>query len=113
MVAHEYGRGAAFLGGYAGCWVLTGTGVLMGFAFYQEDWGVPVAGTIFAIGLLGVGTVDIWSIVDAMRVAKVNNLAWRDRNNIGFNLQLEPFILPVKTYGFTNTQVGLSLKVNF
>lgn len=39
---------------------------------------------ILAIGVGGFIAIDIWSIVDATRVAKVNNLAWRDQNPSGF-----------------------------
>jgi len=65
------------------------------------------------LGLSGFFAVDIWSIVDATRVAKVNNLVFRDRDHSGMNLQTEPYISPIQTYGSTNTQVGLSLKVVF
>jgi hypothetical protein len=63
-------------------------------------------------GLAGAITIDIWSIVDAVRLAKVNNLAWRDSNKIGINLQLSPYFLSVKTYSTSEITTGLSLKIS-
>jgi hypothetical protein len=65
------------------------------------------------LGISGAVAVDIWSIVDATRVAKVNNLAWRDVSNTGFTLRLEPYISPILTYSSAETQLGLRIKVNF
>ena len=112
MVAHEFGRGAAFFGGVAGCWFLSfvGAGVAMGSSNDAEA-GLGVG--IIIVSISGMVAIDIWSIVDAVRVAKVNNLAYRDRNNTGFNLHMEPYISPIQIYGSTKTQVGLSLKLNF
>ena len=41
-------------------------------------------------GLLGAVVVDIWATVDAVRVAKVNNLAWRDNYKPGAGLRISP-----------------------
>ena len=107
MAADEFGRGAAFLGGALGCLGVT----IVGFGV---AWGYEVGGVIImAIGVGGFIALDIWSIVDATRVAKVNNLAWRDQNTTGFNLRLEPYISPVQGFGPARTQVGLSLKLRF
>jgi len=37
------------------------------------------------IGLAGSLVTWIWSITDAVKVAKVNNLAYRDKNKVGLN----------------------------
>jgi hypothetical protein len=68
---------------------------------------------LMVIGLVGAITVEIWSIVDAVHVAKVKNLAFRDQNNTGLNLQLEPFVLPVQSYNSTKTQMGLRFTMSF
>ena len=47
------------------------------------------------VGLGGRLTVSIWSIVDAVRVAKVNNLAIRDQYHLGSNIKFEPYVAPV------------------
>ena len=122
MAAHEYGRGAAFLGGFAGCYFLSflGGAAAMGSASYTEDniketdetqLGFGVG--LMIVSLVGAVTLEICSIVDAVRVAKVNNLVWRDKMGTGFNLQMGPYYSPVQTYGSTKAQVGLSLKVKF
>ena len=100
MVAHEFGRGAAFFGGFsAGCWVLSvvGAGVAMGSSENETTAALGVG--IVLAGISGMVAIDIWSIVDAVRVAKVNNLAWRDRNSTGFNLRIKPLISPIQIYG--------------
>jgi len=108
MVAHEFGRGAAFFGGAAGCFFLFGSGFAVAW-----DYNEPLGITMMLLGLSGFLAVDIWSIVDASRVAKVNNLAYRNRDQTGMKLRLEPCISPVQTCGSTKTQVGLSLKFVF
>ena len=112
MVAHEFGRGAAFFGGFVGCFFMSamGAGVAMGSS---NETTLVLGVGLMVVSLAGAAAIDIWSIVDATRVAKVNNLAWRDRNSTGFNLRIEPFISPIQTYESTKTQVGLSLVVNF
>lgn len=107
MAAHEYLRGAAFLGSAVGSFGLIILGVSLEYGY--NDIGGPIA----FVGLLGIPTIIICSIVDATRVAKVNNLFLRDINQSGFNLQLEPYISPVQSYESIKTQIGISLKVNF
>jgi hypothetical protein len=116
MIAGEGGRGAAFLGGYVGCWVIYGIGLGQAMAaidtygeenYEGEGIGLMAAGLISALG------IGIWSIVDAVQVAKVNNLAWRDQNNQGYNLKLEPYVSPLIMDDQTFTQGGLSLKITF
>ena len=113
MAAHAFGRGVAFFGGFAGCAFMSavGAGVAMGSEYNETTLVLGVG--LMLVSLSGMAAIDIWSIVDATRVAKVNNLAWRDRNNTGLNLQIEPFISPIQTYEATKTQVGLRLIVNF
>jgi len=108
MVAHEFGRGAAFFGGAVGCFLSSYIGFAVAYGGNE-----PLGGALMIVSFAGVAAIDIWSIVDATRVAKVNNLAWRDKNKTGLSLQIEPYILPIQTYGSTKTQVGLSLVVNF
>ena len=80
MISNEGGRGAAFLGGYAGCLVIYGAGV---GSMVTDGSGSGLA----LVGLAGALTVNIWSIVDAVRVAKVNNMAWQDRQSSSFRMQ--------------------------
>ena len=118
MIAGEGGRGAAFLGGYIGCVVIYAVGSVQAVvALDDELYGGPAySGEGLPAMIIGVGgmiTVLVWSIVDGGRVAKVNNLAWRDKNNTGYNMKLEPYIAPLQTYGSNNLQGGISLKLSF
>lgn len=109
MVAQESGRGAAFLVADIGFTIIYFIGtVQMG----NDPAELNGAGAVL-IGAAGILTTTIWATVDAVRVAKVNNLAWRDKNNTGFNLQLEPFVLPLNTNNSTEAQIGLCLRINF
>jgi hypothetical protein len=65
------------------------------------------------IGAVAAFSVDIWSVVDAIRVTKVNNLAWRDKNSSSYNFQIQPYIFYADQYSNTNPKVGLSVKLNF
>ena len=63
------------------------------------------------VSLSGMAAIDIWSIVDAVRVAKVNNLAWRDSQGNKMSLKFQPYI---GNNPFNNSHpVGISFKLNF
>jgi len=117
MISGEGGRGAAFLGGYVGCWVIYGVGSAQAIIALEDDlYGDEYSGeglAAMAIGIIGAVTVNIWSIVDATRVAKVNNLAWRDQNATGYNIQIRPHIDMYQYANMNKSQVGLSIKLSF
>ena len=72
MISGEFGRGAAFFGGYAACITIFISGSLV------HDINTAVA--LDLIGFMGVVAVDLISVVDAVRVAKLNNLVFRDKS---------------------------------
>lgn len=105
----EAGRGAAFFGGYTGCLVVGGIGLyktLMDFDLSYGDYdGGGGAIVAFIAGGLGATVLYIWSIFDAVKVAKINNLAWRDGQS-AMNMRLQPYIghMPntqIKTFGLS------------
>ena len=109
MIAGEGMRGVVFLTGATGCMVLLGVGMTYAYTESTEENG----GGLFLAGLLGYAVVDIWSIVDAVRVAKVKNLAFRDKKNASLNLKIEPYI-NTEYYNQTGSvPMGLSLKIRF
>jgi hypothetical protein len=109
MIAGEGVRGVVFLTGATGCMVLLGIGMTDMYTESTEASG----GGLYLAGLLGYMVVDIWAIVDAVRVAKVNNLAFRDKKSTSFNLKIEPYI-STEYYNQTwSVPLGLSLKVRF
>lgn len=117
MISGEGGRGVAFLAGEVGCIVIYYVGCVQAINALEDDiWGDEYQGEglgLMVVGLLGTLAVDIWSIVDAVRVAKVNNLAWRDQNATGFNIQIQPYINTEHIESACNTQIGLTMKLNF
>lgn len=93
MISREFVRGFGFLGGYAGCWVLCGVGYGVALVDVFEKGGTGTGGLILCIvGFVGALSVDICSTVDAVRVAKVNNMAWRDKYRSGTGLKITPDI---------------------
>ena len=94
IIAAETGRGIAFLGGYVACWVVYGVGAASALndAYAGDDIGAAGGVGVAWAGLVGALVVDIWATVDAVRVAKVNNLAWRDNYKPGAGLQFSPDI---------------------
>lgn len=121
MISGEVGRGFSFLAGSAGCALIYGIGgamVLGSMDPYSGDINTSAMGigTVLAIGgLIGLITVDIYSIVDAVRVAKVKNMYMRDLQNLSsFELKLSPYIQPASIQNFnTSASVGLTLKARF
>lgn len=114
MISGETGRGAAFLGGFAGGAIMIIAGVNLSNTYTENEPGnegsiVLVAGLV-TVGLISMIGVDIWAVTDAIRVAKVNNLAFRDKNKTGYTLQVNPYIGSFRT---ENIPVGISLRVRF
>ncbi|MGC1390761.1 MAG: hypothetical protein WA816_06965 [Bacteroidales bacterium] len=114
MISGEAVRGAIFLGGFAGSAIMIIVGVHQSNTYTESSPGnegdlVVVLGLV-AIGFIGMVAVDIWSIIDAIHVAKVNNLAFRDKKKTGFKVKVGPYIGSFRT---ETVPVGLSLKVQF
>ena len=89
MVCDEVYRGLAFMGGTAGFYIMYvgGVATLVTDSNNNETIGV----TMVAAGLVGALTVNIWSIVDAIHVAKVNNMAHRDRKKSASRFGISPY----------------------
>lgn len=121
MICGEVGRGLCFLGAYAGSWA----GSFYGFFVFATAWPVSEWDTfnfeqaLAGIGIMFVGAgciifVDIWSVVDAVHVAKVNNLARRDQRNTSFDLRLSPYIGSPDCFKLSDhIPVGLTLSLTF
>lgn len=125
MLSGEVGRGMAFLGGSTACFM----GGLIGAVATQEQvftdvyGGVvetreltPTGSAFLITGMVAMLAIDIWAIVDAVQVAKVNNMYMQDMRGDTNNIKIEmhPFV-DTKNYlfGQTSTSAGLSLKVTF
>jgi hypothetical protein len=58
--------------------------------------------------------LHIWSLFDAIHVARVNNMVFRDQNKTTFDLQLLPFVGSYDYFTLNNeVPVGLTLLINF
>jgi hypothetical protein len=103
----ETGRGAAFFGGFVGCAAIFTIGAN---TYYADENGVHGGPGLLYLGFFGAIVVDLISVTDAVRVAKVNDLAFRDKDKTGFNLQISPFFGTNKD---EKIPLGLSFKVQF
>lgn len=110
MVSKEPGRGIAFLVSYVGLYVFAISNVPKYDAYGNYVGGNPVFGTVSLLGMVGVG---IASIVDAVKVAKVNNLAFRDQNKSAFKLEIKPYLSGSTYNSKVNPNIGLTLGVKF
>lgn len=112
MLCGETGRGLGFLGGYICCSALMGIGSgIISNAYYDDE---IVTGSIFLLlGALGCVTVDIWSIVDAVHVAKVKNMYVGDMRSktSSLNIELSPYIDQISMNKDVVRPVGLTMRV--
>ena len=98
MICGEPGRGLCFLGGFAGSVAFTYAGVMVFATSIPASDSEPVKEGQMLTGLLmvatGIGGIisfDIWSIVDAVHVARVTNMAFRDQNRTSLDIKLTPY----------------------
>lgn len=127
MTCGETGRGFAWLGGTIGCYMIAGIGssIAMGsMPHYHEDYsfdemeenpGASTAGMLIAYaGAIGAMALEIASIVDAVRVAKVKNMYEQDlRNQYSFDISLHPSINCVRTSTGFQPTAGITLAMRF
>jgi hypothetical protein len=119
MFCGETGRGMAFLGGYIGCSLLAVAGanqITTNFGYNGYDYnGNPNAGVApMLIGFGGMIFVSIWSIVDAVHVAKVNNMYYRSlRRTSAIKVEMSPYVEQLSINNQVTTPVGLSMRVKF
>ncbi|MDR2083425.1 MAG: hypothetical protein LBP67_00290 [Bacteroidales bacterium] len=109
MLCGEVGRGFAYLGGTVGCFAVSVTGMAITAAFLN-----PAGLVIFTCGLIGCAAIDICSIIDAVKVAKIKNMYTRDiRNMTAINIELAPYIDYLTIGNNFVMPVGASLIVSF
>ena len=120
MVCGEVGRGVAFLGAYTGCAVIVGVGVAQIYSnsfdyYYTGNTGNSSAGTGFILlGLGGAAVVSIWSIIDAVNVAKVNNMYLRTlRNTSNIKVEMSPYVEHLSINNQVVTPLGMTMRLKF
>jgi TM2 domain-containing membrane protein YozV len=106
-------RGLCFMGGMVGTWSLSVAGLIIAFEEPGSKYNDENGALLFLAGFVGSTAVWIWSIVDASKVAKVNNLAWRDNaGKTTYKLNIEPGIF-ITEKDLSQTNVGLKFKLKF
>jgi hypothetical protein len=101
MVSGETRRGAVFFGGFAGFLTL----IIIGTTTADIDKAIPRV----LIGFSGIVVLDVISSIDAVHVAKVNNLVFRERKKIS-QFQISPYI---GSFVAEKIPVGLAFRVRF
>lgn len=123
MICDEPSRGLSFLGGYVAC------GGLLAYGYYKmynsmlddfwysnptEPMKVKGLGKI-ALGAIGMAGIGLWSVFDAVQVAKVNNMYYQDHYKKTGDIQLEiaPYAEPISMFKQVTVPVGLTLRATF
>jgi hypothetical protein len=114
MICGETGRGLGFLGGYVGCSIFMGIGSGIAASSYT-DGGLAAGGLMMIVGVLGMATVDIWSIVDAVHVAKVKDMYVGDMRSKTSSLKLElsPYVDQISMHNEISRPIGMTMRVKF
>lgn len=110
FICDEWGRGLGKLAGAAAC---AATGAYFTVSSYVDDnWQTDIAfAVIFYAAALGI---DIWSIVDSIRIAKVRNMYENDmREKYAFDLSIFPSMDYIHFGNSIQTTAGLTLALRF
>lgn len=110
MICGAGGRGAAFLTGWLG-----GFGMVFAGMYLQANTGEGTDGMGLVYLGLGFSIVSwLWSTGDAVRVAKVNNMAFRDRKVKDAKFTFSPIFRKMEYNNKNNLKiVGLSFTARF
>ena len=116
IISGEVGRGLGFLGGSAACGLVgsIGYGILVTNAYNGNSSAAGAGLSLMLVGFTAMTIVDIWSIVDAVKVAKVNNMYIQSlRRSSSIDIEMAPYISQITVNNKVETPVGLSLRVKF
>jgi hypothetical protein len=109
IIAGETGRGLAFFGGTVVAGLFTGGSFLAFVVTGSQQYVAPML-----IGMGSIVIVQLWSVADAIKVAKINNLYARDKfNTSSYHLELSPYVSPVSSINPAQSSVGMSLRLCF
>lgn len=109
MICGEVGRGFAYFGGAAGCYLVAGVGSALSMN------GNQTAGlTVSIAGLAGVLAVEVLAIIDADRVARVKNMYEQDlRKKLAFDIDLYPSVDFIQSANGLTPTAGMTLALKF
>ena len=121
-ICGEWGRGLAMFGGHLALSFIYVAAINVGNTNYYVDAPPGIrssydgAYTLALIAMLGDAALDIWSICDAVHIAKVKNMYYHDLRGqrAAVDIKLEPYFAYTPTnIGKNQPATGLSLKLNF
>lgn len=113
MLSGETGRGLGYLGGFLGFALIGGVGSGIAVSSYS-DGGIIAGSLIMVVGYVGMLGIDIASIVDAVRVAKVKNMYLNDpKNRASMNFEIAPYIEQISMNNQIVTPVGMTMRIKF
>jgi TM2 domain-containing membrane protein YozV len=111
MMSGETGRGLCFLGGFTAVLV---TCFAVSYSYVDKPEYESAPGAYFAMaGIIGALSIDLWSVSDAVKVAKIKNLALRDRKKTSVDLNITSFLDTSNTILAHKPALGISLKITF
>ena len=115
MLSGEVGRGFGWFGGAVGSWALIGVGAGLETAGrINDNSGMSMTGSIMTIvAYLGLGAIEVCSIIDASRVAKVKNMYNQDLKKRNYSLNLYPSVDYINMANGVQPTAGLTLAMRF
>lgn len=121
-ICGEWGRGLAMFGGHLGLTFIYVAAVNAGNINYYVDGpsgvraGNEGAYTLALTAMLADAALDVWSICDAVHIAKVKNMYYHDLRGqrAAVDIKLEPYFAYTPTRaGMYQPATGLSLRLSF
>lgn len=116
MISREVGRGFAWFGGAAASSLVYGIGDALNVIGKDEgsESKTNVGTVLSLVGSVSLIVVDVWAIVDAVRVAKVKNMYEQDlRKTHAIDINLYPSVNYVQTSAGTQPTAGFTFALNF
>lgn len=112
IIADETGRGLMFTAAFASSLAVSMVGIthLMFEDPFQNGSGPRPGVYMFAGGMVAGVVTQWWSVADAVKVAKINNMAYRDRHGKAYKIEILPFCLNNIAYA-TKVAPGATLKI--
>lgn len=112
IMADEVGRGLTFTGIFAGSLAVSMVGITkLMLANPNQNGSSSNNGVGMLIGGAVVGVVtQYWSVADAVRVAKINSMAYRDRSGRSYKMEFLPFCFDNRA-SMTKLSLGATLKI--
>lgn len=117
IIDGEVGRGLLIMGGAAVVGAVT-YGVAAGIAGNAQTDVIPAAAPVLLlVGAVGVLAIDVWSIFDAVKVAKVKNMYNQDLRKLftdnNIDVTLSPSLAYVPMSNGLTPAAGVALRVSF